>query len=128
MRFSCQLYWGGLPSPPAGHVLSELSAMTHPSWVALHGMAHSFIELHKPLRHDKAMIYEGVTDFLFLGSKIIADGDCSHEIIRQWLLGKKVMTNLDNVLKSRDITLPTKVHKSRLWSSHWSCTVVRAQL
>ena len=77
-------------------------------------MAHSFIELHKPLGHDKAMICEGVTDFLFLGSKIIADGDCSHEIIRQWLLGKKVMTNLDNVLKSRDITLPTKVQKSRL--------------
>ena len=47
---------------------------------------------------------------IFLGSKITADGDCSHEIKRQLLLGKKVMTNLDSILKSRDITLPTKVH------------------
>ena len=51
-----------------------------------------------------------VTGFIFLSSKITADGDCSHEIKRHLLLGKKVMTNLDNVLKSRDITLPTKVH------------------
>ena len=50
-----------------------------------------------------------VTDFLFLGSKITADGDCSHEIKRRLLLGRKVMTNLDSVLKSRDVTLPTKV-------------------
>ena len=49
------------------------------------------------------------TDFLFLGSKITVDGDCSHEVRRQWLLGRKAMTNLDRVLKSRDITLPTKV-------------------
>ena len=53
---------------------------------------------------------ETVTDFLFFGSKITADGDCSHEIKRRLLLGRKVMTNLDNMLKSRDITLPTKVH------------------
>ena len=52
---------------------------------------------------------EVVTDVLFLGSKITADGDCSHEIRRQVLLGRKAMTNLDSVLKSRDITLPTKV-------------------
>ena len=51
-----------------------------------------------------------VTDFLFLDSKISADGDCSHEIRRLLLFGRKVMTNLDNGLKSRDITLPTKVH------------------
>ena len=51
-----------------------------------------------------------VTDFTFLGSKIIADGDCSHEIKRCLLLGRKAMTNLDSILKSRDITLPTKVH------------------
>ena len=56
----------------------------------------------------KAM--ETVTDFTFLGSKIIADGDCSHEIKRCLLLERKVMTNLDSILKSRDITLPTKVH------------------
>ena len=52
---------------------------------------------------------ETVTDFLFLGSKITADGDCSHEIKRHLLLGRKAMTNLDSILKSRDITLPTKV-------------------
>ena len=51
-----------------------------------------------------------VTDFIFLGSKITADGDCSHEIKRCLLLGRKAMTNLDSILKSRDITLPTKVH------------------
>ncbi|KAF7247156.1 Craniofacial development protein 2 [Varanus komodoensis] len=60
MGFSWQGYWSGLPFPsPVDHVLSELSAMTCPSWVALHGMAHSFIELHKPLRHNKAVIHEG---------------------------------------------------------------------
>ena len=53
---------------------------------------------------------ETVTDFIFLGSKITVDGDCSHEIKRCLLLGRKVMTNLDSILKSRDITLPTKVH------------------
>ena len=53
---------------------------------------------------------ETVTDFIFGGSKITADGDCSHEIKRRILLGRKVMTNLDNILKSRDITLPIKVH------------------
>ena len=52
---------------------------------------------------------ETVADFIFLGSKITADGDCSHEIKRRLLLGRKVMTNLDNILKSRDITFPTKV-------------------
>ena len=53
---------------------------------------------------------ETVTDFIFLGSKITADGDCNHEIRRCLLLGRKAMTSLDNVLKSRDITLQTKVH------------------
>ena len=52
---------------------------------------------------------ETVTDFIFLGSKITADGDCSHEIKRCLLLGRKVMTNLDSIFKSRDVTLPTKV-------------------
>ena len=52
---------------------------------------------------------ETVSDFIFLGSKITADGDCSHEIKRRLLLGRKVMTNLDSILKSRDVTLPTKV-------------------
>ena len=53
---------------------------------------------------------ETVTDFIFLGSKITADGDCSHEIKRHFLHGRKAMTNLDSILKSRDVTLPTKVH------------------
>ena len=53
---------------------------------------------------------EAVTDFIFLGSKVTADGDCSHKIKRRLLLRRKAMTNLDGILKSRDITLPTKVH------------------
>ena len=53
---------------------------------------------------------ETVTDYFFFGSKITADGDCSHEIKRRLLLGRKVMTNLDSILKARDTTLPTKVH------------------
>ena len=53
---------------------------------------------------------ETVTDFIFLGSKIITDGDCSHEIKRHLLLGRKFMTNLDSILKNRDISLPIKVH------------------
>ena len=53
---------------------------------------------------------ETVRDFIFLGSKITADGDCSHGIKRRLLLGRKLMTNLDSILKSRDITLPTKIH------------------
>ena len=58
---------------------------------------------------------ETVSDFIFLGSTITADGDCSHEIKRHLLLGRKVMTKLDSILKSRDVTLPTKVCLVRLW-------------
>ena len=58
---------------------------------------------------------ETMADFIFLGSKITADGDCSHEIKRYLLLGRKVMTSLNSILKSRDITLPTKVCLVRLW-------------
>ena len=60
--------------------------------------------------HIDGETVEIVADFIFLGSKITTDGDCSHEIKRRLLLGRKVMNNLDNMLKSRDITLPTKVH------------------
>ena len=60
--------------------------------------------------HTDGEKVETVTDFIFLGSKIIADGDCSHKIKRHLLLGRKAMTTLDSILKSRDITLPTKVH------------------
>ena len=62
------------------------------------------------LRQIDGETMETVTDFIFLGSKITADGDCNHEIKRHLLLGRKAMTNLDSILKSRDITLPTKVH------------------
>ena len=63
---------------------------------------------------------ETVANFIFLGSKITADGDCSQEIKRRLLLGRKVMANLDSILKSRDITLPTKVHlvKAMVFSGH----------
>ena len=65
-------------------------------------------------------IVETVTDFIFLGSQITADGDCSHEIKRRLLLGRKVMINLDSIFKSRDITLPTKVRliKAMVFSGH----------
>ena len=62
------------------------------------------------LRQIDGETMETVADFMFLGSQITADGDCSHEIKRRLLLGRKVMTNLDSILKSRDITLPTKAH------------------
>ena len=71
---------------------------------------------------------ETVSDFIFLGSKITADGDCSHEIKRHLLLGRRVMTNLDSILKSRDITLPTKVCLVKLWFFQWSCMDVRVEL
>ena len=71
---------------------------------------------------------ETVSDLIFEGSKIIVDGDCSPEIKRRLLLGRKVMTNLDSVLKSRDITLLTKVRLVRLWFSLWSCMDVRVGL
>ena len=64
----------------------------------------------------------------FLGSKITADGDCSHEIKRCLLLGWKVMANLDSIFKGRDIILPTKVHLVRLWFFQWSCMNVRVGL
>ena len=58
---------------------------------------------------------------VFLVPEITVDGDCSHEIKRRLLLGRKVMTNLDSILKHRDITLPTKVHLVKLWFFQWSC-------
>ena len=71
---------------------------------------------------------ETVPDFIFLGSKITADGDCSHEIERCLLLGRKAMTNLDSIFKSRDITLPTKVHLVKAMIFLWSCMDVRVGL
>uniref|UniRef100_A0AC11D3R8 Uncharacterized protein n=1 Tax=Ovis aries TaxID=9940 RepID=A0AC11D3R8_SHEEP len=71
---------------------------------------------------------ETVADFTFLGSKITADGDCSHEIKRRLLLGRKVMTNLDSILKSRDITVPTRVHLVKAMVLPWSRMDVRVGL
>ena len=71
---------------------------------------------------------ETVTDFIFLGSKITVDGDCGHEIKRHLCLGRKAMTNLDSMLRSRDITLPTKVLWSKLWFFQQSCMDVRVEL
>ena len=79
---------------------------------------------------------ETVAEFIFLGSRISADGDCSNEIKRHLLLGRRVMTNLESILKSRDITLPTKGHlgygplakAKRLWLFQWSCMDVRVGL
>ena len=68
---------------------------------------------------------ETVSDFMFLGSKTTEDGDCSHEIKRRLLLGRKVMTNLDGIFKSRGITLPTKVRLVKVWFFQWSCMDVR---
>ena len=71
---------------------------------------------------------ETVADFTFLGSKITADGDCSHEIKRRLLLGRKVMTNLDSIFKSRDITLLNKVHLVKAMVFQWSFMDVRIGL
>ena len=71
---------------------------------------------------------ETVADFVFLGSKITADGDCSHSFERRLLLGRKVMTNLDSIFKSRDITLPTKVSLVKAMVFPWSFMDVRVGL
>jgi len=71
---------------------------------------------------------ETVRDFIFGGSKMTADGDCSHEIKGWFLLERKAMTNLDNILKCRDITLPTKVHLAKAMVLQWSCMDVRVGL
>ena len=71
---------------------------------------------------------ETVSDFILGGSKITADGDCSHEIKRRLLLGRKVMTSLDSILKSRDITLPTNIHLAMAMVFQWSCMDVRVGL
>ena len=71
---------------------------------------------------------ETVSDIILGGSKITVDGDCSHEIKRHLLIGMKVMTNLDSIFKSREITLPTKVHLVKAMVFQWSCMDVRVGL
>ena len=80
------------------------------------------------LREIDGETVETVSDFIFLGSKITADGDCSHEIKRRLLLGKKVMTNLDSIFKSRHLTLPTKVCLVKAMVFPWSCMDMRVGL
>ena len=118
MGFSRQEYWSGLPFPsPVDHVLSELKSLL------VKVKESEKVGLKLNIQKTKIMasgpitswqIYgetmETVRDFIFGGSKITADSDCSHEIKRHLLLGRKVMTDLDSILKSRDITFPTKVH------------------
>ena len=76
---------------------------------------------------DRETVETG-SDFILGGSKIMADGNCSHEIKRHLLLGRKVMTNLDSIFKNRDITLPTKVHLVTAMVSQWPCMDVRVGL
>ena len=80
-----------------------------PCWIFIINSPMQCIDGQTPL-HFHGETVETVSDFIFLGSKITTDGDCSHEIKRRLLLGRKVMTNLDSIFKNRDITLPTKVH------------------
>ena len=131
MGFSRQEYGSGLPFPtPVDHILSDLSTMTQPeseeelkNFLMKVKEESEKVGLKLNIQKIKIMAsgpttswqidgetVETVADFIFLGSKITADGDCSHEIKRHLLLGRKVMTNLDSVLKSRDITLSTKTH------------------
>ena len=99
-------WWRGTKKP-----LDESESGEWKSWLKAH---HSENEDHGIRSHTSWEIdgetVETVSDFIFLGSKITADGDCSHEIKRHLLLGRKIMTNLDSIFKSRDITLPTKAH------------------
>ena len=78
--------------------------------------------------HIDGTTVETMTDFIYLGSKITADGDCTHAIKRRLLLGRKVITNQDSVLKMRDITLPTKVRAVNAMIFQWSCMAVRVVL
>ena len=102
-------YWLFLPITVLGYpfpfsCLAYLKGLVAQSWTRLKRLSSS-----SSSREIDEETVDTVSDFIFLGSKITADGDCSHEIKRRLLLGRKVMTNLDSILKSRDITLPTKV-------------------
>ena len=100
------------------------------------GHTHTHTHMHAGIQFICPMVQkridgetvETVSDFIFLGSKITADGDCNHEIKSHLLLGRKVMTNLDSILKSRDITLPTKVHLVKAWFFQWPCVGMRVGL
>ena len=99
--------------------VKEESEKAHLKLKNLRNEDHGIWSHHFMANRWEAM--ETVTDFIFLGSKITADGECNHEIKRHLFLGRKVMTNLDSILKTRDITLPTKIHLVKamvFFSSH----------
>ena len=121
MGFSRQEYWSGLPFPSPGDCPNPgIEPGLLPCRQTLHHLSHQGSGLKPNIQKTKIMASgpiiswqidgETVTYFIFGGSKITSDGDCSHEIKRHLLLGRKTITNLDIILKSRDITLPTKVH------------------
>ena len=109
MEFSRQEYWSGLPFLSPGDLPNP---GIEPGSPALLNIQKTKIMASGPItsRQTDGETMETVSDFIFWGSKITADGDCRHEIKRCLLPGRKVMTNLDSILKSRNITLPTKVH------------------
>ena len=114
----------GIPSPPLALFVVMLSKahLTSHSENEDHGIwSHHFMESRWGNSGNSVRLY-------FWGSKITADDDCSHEIKRRSLLGRKVMTNLDSIFKSRDITLPTKVCLVKAMVSQWSCMDVRVGL
>ena len=108
MGFSRQEYWSGLPFLSPGDLPNP---GIEPGSPALLNIQKTKIMASGPItsRQTDGETMETVSDFIFWGSKITADGDCRHEIKRCLLLGRKVMTNIDSILKSKDITLPTKV-------------------
>ena len=108
-----QEYWSGLPCPPPGDLPNpgiEPTSLLSPI-LGRRVLYHSH-HLGSPYIYsgNESVRHSVVSDFIFLGSKIIVDGDCSHGNKRRLLLRRKAMTNLDSILKSRDITLPTRVH------------------
>ena len=120
MGFSRQEYWGGLPFPSPGdhpdpwielgllHCRQMLYCLSHQGSVLKLNTQKTKIMASGPITPWQ-IDGETVTDFIFWGSKVTSDGDCSHEIKRHLLLGRKTKTNLDSILKTRDVTLPTKV-------------------
>ena len=109
MKWMCGLHTGGMHRVQIqGHKLSQWTNVLQPKCNCLTAFVTNQLLKYEAGSLSKGVV-ETVANFIFWGSKITADGDCSHEIKRHLLLGRKVMTNLDSILKSRDITLSTKV-------------------